>query len=89
MLSSFSPSTFPGGPPVEKNALSQFNSQSGSWAIYLFMSVIAELLVVLIYIFFGMRLPIEKDYKVGRSLDGAFDSDVELSRGDPNKPYSY
>ena len=46
---------------VSGSPLKQFSSTSGSWAIYLVMSVLAEYAVVLIYTFAGIRLPLKQD----------------------------
>ncbi|PIL26229.1 hypothetical protein GSI_11984 [Ganoderma sinense ZZ0214-1] len=46
---------------VSSSPLKQFSSTSGSWVIYLVMSVLAEYAVVLIYTFAGVRLPLKQD----------------------------
>ena len=67
ILSSFAPLPFrldaEGNmvPVVSDSPLKPFSSISGDWAIYLFMSVVAEYIVVLIYTFAGLRLPLKQD----------------------------
>ncbi|KAI1795399.1 hypothetical protein LXA43DRAFT_40422 [Ganoderma leucocontextum] len=67
ILSSFAPLPFgfdAAGhmvPVVSNSPLKQFSGTSGSWAIYLCMSVIAEYAAVLIYTFAGLRLPLKQD----------------------------
>ena len=41
-----------------KGALAKFSSFGGSWEAFLFMGILMEFLVVCIYIFFGLTLPI-------------------------------
>ena len=41
--------------------LQPFSATSGSWVVYLLMSVLAEYVVVLIYTFAGLRLPLKED----------------------------
>ncbi|PIL26230.1 hypothetical protein GSI_11985 [Ganoderma sinense ZZ0214-1] len=54
------------------NPLQPFSATSGSWVVYLLMSVLAEYVVVLIYMFAGLRLPLKEDLvdfqKVGRHM---------------------
>ncbi|KAI1795401.1 hypothetical protein LXA43DRAFT_40844 [Ganoderma leucocontextum] len=67
VLSSFAPLPFgfdAAGhmvPVVSDSPLKRFSSTSGDWAVYLFMSVVAEYVVVLIYTFAGLRLPLKQD----------------------------
>ncbi|KLO19997.1 hypothetical protein SCHPADRAFT_816698 [Schizopora paradoxa] len=65
VLSAFSPvSSF--GPvtssslPAQHNSLSKFNSFSGSWQIFLVMSLVMEYAVVLIYLTVGAVTPLER-----------------------------
>ncbi|KAH8120501.1 hypothetical protein DFH11DRAFT_1560345 [Phellopilus nigrolimitatus] len=63
VLSSFSgSSTFSasGISSTSSSSLAKFNSISGSWELFLVMSTLMEFVVVAIYIFFGLRLPISK-----------------------------
>ncbi len=46
---------------VSDSPLKHFSSTSGDWAIYMFMSVVAEYVVVLIYTFAGLRLRLKQD----------------------------
>ncbi|KAM5533770.1 hypothetical protein V8D89_012545 [Ganoderma adspersum] len=67
VLSSFAPLPFAFDadghmvPETSDSPLKHFLSTSGNWAIYLFMSVAAEYVVVLIYTFAGLRLPLKQD----------------------------
>ena len=61
LLSGFAPAAVPGKPPAT-GGLSDFNSQTGSWPIYLVMSVLAEFATVLIYTVVGITTPLGKDY---------------------------
>lgn len=74
ILSSFSPAATFGAAniPVVHNSLSKFNSFSGSWRIFLVMSLIMEYIVVLIYITVGTIIPLEKET-----------NDYEMKGGDP------
>ncbi|TDL17888.1 hypothetical protein BD410DRAFT_775673 [Rickenella mellea] len=65
-LSSFAPNTLGGSSLLVHNSLSKFNTVSGSWEIYLTMSLLVELITVLIYCGTGTLLPLqeeEKDYE--------------------------
>ncbi|KAK7694242.1 hypothetical protein QCA50_001422 [Cerrena zonata] len=57
VLSSYAPHD-----PDAESGLAIFNISSGTWYIYLIMGVLAELIVVLIYTFFGMTVPLDEDY---------------------------
>ncbi len=46
---------------VSDSPLKHFSGTSGSWALYLVMSVVAEYAVVLIYTFAGLRIPLKQD----------------------------
>ncbi|KZT06263.1 uncharacterized protein LAESUDRAFT_653709 [Laetiporus sulphureus 93-53] len=61
--------------------LARFNGLSGSWEIYLFMSVLMEFIVVLIYLVVGLSVPLqnEADYARGRLAD-AWDADDDDTR---------
>ena len=67
VLSAFAPLPFAfdsGGhmvPVASRSPLKAFSATSGSWAVYLVMSVLAEYSVVLIYTFAGLRLPLKQD----------------------------
>ncbi|KAI0351243.1 hypothetical protein OH77DRAFT_1498660 [Trametes cingulata] len=67
VLSSFAPSAFgfdANGHPIavhSTSVLANFNPSTGSWAIYLFMSVVMEYIAVLIYTTVGIRTPLSKD----------------------------
>ncbi|THH28052.1 hypothetical protein EUX98_g6137 [Antrodiella citrinella] len=61
ILSDFSPSAVP-GTTAPTNALSKFSSTTGTWWIYLAMSVACEVLVVIIYLVVGMSVPVSQEY---------------------------
>lgn len=73
VLSAFSPvSSFGGGSsnlPVQHNSLSKFNSFSGSWQIFLAMSLVMEYVVVLIYLTVGAVTPLERGTDDGSEED--------------------
>lgn len=56
ILSSFAPVI-----PTESNELSRFSLTTGSWGIYLGMSVLMEFAAVLIYTFVGITTPLQRD----------------------------
>ncbi|KAK7682031.1 hypothetical protein QCA50_014995 [Cerrena zonata] len=56
ILSSYAPLI-----PTEKGGLSQFSLSTGSWGIYLGMSVLMEFAAVLIYTFVGITTPLQRD----------------------------
>ncbi len=60
LLSGFAPSFIPGTTPPT-GGLSKFNSQLGSWVIYLIMSVLAEFYTVSIYTVVGIMTPLSED----------------------------
>lgn len=63
-LSAFSPSSSLSTSAItsgSSSGLAKFNSTSGSWQLFLVMSVLMEFVVISIYIFFGLRLPIGKN----------------------------
>ena len=64
--------------PTNTNSLSKFSSFSGSWAIFLFMSLFTEYVVVVIYILFGFRAPIEK---VAPDVNSDYELSLNNSRG--------
>jgi len=70
VLSGYAPVSLPPTPPVH-NSLSKFSSTSGSWAIYLFMSVLAEIVTVVIYLAFGTSIPISREYEQAYPMRGA------------------
>ncbi|TCD68835.1 hypothetical protein EIP91_009702 [Steccherinum ochraceum] len=61
VLSAFSPTSFPGS-PATRNSLSKYSASTGSWEIYMAMSVIPELLTVSTYLFVGTKVPLDKDF---------------------------
>ncbi|THH33965.1 hypothetical protein EUX98_g287 [Antrodiella citrinella] len=61
ILSDFAPAAIEGVTP-HHNGLSKFSSTTGSWGIYLLMSVICELLVVFVYLYIGISVPVTKEY---------------------------
>ena len=67
ILSSFAPLPFAFNaegqmvPVISDSPLKHFSSTSGDWEIYLFMSFVAEYIVVLIYTVAGLRLPLKQD----------------------------
>ena len=75
VLSGFAPVTLPGTAPAT-GGLSRFNNQTGSWATYLFMSVLAELASVLIYMVFGITTPLSRDYSDGNGEEELTDLNV-------------
>ena len=85
VLSGFSPASIPGTQAPE-NALSKFNSSSGSWQIFLVMSVIMELLVVFTYLVVGIKVPLQKDFN---EADTVGSSDHELYPKPSGPPPQY
>ena len=69
VLSGYAPATLPGTPPATGD-LSRFNNQTGSWGIYLFMSVLAEYMSVSIYMVFGIITPLSRDYAGDSGYNG-------------------
>jgi len=77
VLSAFSPVASFGSdvttslPPVKHTSLSKFNSFSGSWQIFLVMSLVMEYVVVLIYLAVGAATPMQRgsDEEEDRELD--------------------
>ena len=57
ILSSFAPSPFSG----EHNALSDFNVVTGTWQALIFVAVIPEFCVVVIYCIAGTVLPLSRE----------------------------
>ncbi|KAI0080066.1 hypothetical protein K474DRAFT_1705077 [Panus rudis PR-1116 ss-1] len=76
VLSAFSPTLTAG---QAANGLSKFNSISGSWPIYLIMSIVMEYIVIIIYCLVGITTPADRDEYAGAASD-ATDDDVPLSR---------
>lgn len=78
--SSFAPTneTFVDGKAVfsqpGNSLLDKFNSTTGSWGLYLVLSVLTELIVVIIYIWTGLSVPKETQYS-----RGAWQSSEELA----------
>ncbi|KAF7979923.1 hypothetical protein HWV62_40334 [Athelia sp. TMB] len=66
VLSAFSgPLSFSGtaaAAPASTGFLAKFSMLTGSWPIYLCMSVLMELVVVVIYTTAGARIPLQQDY---------------------------
>lgn len=73
VLSAFSPVASFGSsaslPPAQHTSLSKFNSFSGSWQIFLVMSLVMEYIVVLIYLTLGAFTPLEKGADDGSEED--------------------
>ncbi|EMD41591.1 hypothetical protein CERSUDRAFT_110168 [Gelatoporia subvermispora B] len=88
ILSAYSPLTFGFNSEGDKIAetcsgwLCKFNSTSGSWQVYLFMSVATEYVAVIIYTVVGTRVPLQQDYAGGRN-PGGWSSDEELMKYGP------
>ena len=66
ILSAFAPATRAfdaDGHPIPANTSSSLKTfgPTGSWAVYLIMSVVVEYIVVLIYTTVGIRTPLSKD----------------------------
>ena len=78
VLSGYSPSAVP-GQPAAHNSLSKFSSQTGSWGIYLVMSVLMELIVIFIYIATGLSIRLQDDGIKQDSTYGTNGQDVEMS----------
>lgn len=66
VLSTFSSSTFTttGTTSSSNSDLAKFNMFSGEWQIYLAMDMIMEYVTVLIFIFAGITLKLDQDYKL-------------------------
>ncbi|TCD68821.1 hypothetical protein EIP91_009688 [Steccherinum ochraceum] len=60
VLSGFSPASIP-GQTQPHGSLSKFSSQTGSWEIYLVMSVLMEIIVMLVYITVGLSIRLQDD----------------------------
>ncbi|KAI0932666.1 hypothetical protein AcW1_000277 [Taiwanofungus camphoratus] len=65
------------------SALSKFSSTSGSWVLYLIMSVVAEYIVVLIYTTVGIKIPLENDTDYSRGMNTDAWEDEEMARFKP------
>ncbi|THH27552.1 hypothetical protein EUX98_g6636 [Antrodiella citrinella] len=70
VLSSFAPTSLSSATPVATNTLSKFSTTTGSWQIYLGMSVAAELVVVIIYLVVGTTVPTSRE--LDDSMDGNY-----------------
>lgn len=74
-ISSFGPSTA-NLPAAPHSALSEFNSFSGSWLIFLLMSLVMEYIVVLIYLTVGaltpLETPVDEEVKDVRGRQGEY-----------------
>ncbi|CAL1702531.1 unnamed protein product [Somion occarium] len=75
--------------PVDPNdtngSLAKFSTSTGAWAIYLGMAVIMEFIVVLIYTFCGITIPMLNDHKQGSTTNdymenGSYDWSEPMSR---------
>lgn len=66
VLSAFSPLGIP-GVTEGSTSLAKFNSTHGTFGIYLFMSVIMEFVVIVIYVTAGLVIPLNDDYPVGQT----------------------
>jgi len=86
VLSGFSPVSIAPTPP-SRNSLSKFSSISGSWEIYLVMSVLAELMTVVAYLLVGASVPTSKEYEEAYSLPERVQE--EGYRGDQAHPPNY
>ena len=62
ILSAYAPFSVP-GLSTAHNSLSKFSSFSGSWPIYLVMSVLMEIIVVIIYCTVGLSIKLQDDFK--------------------------
>ena len=67
-LAAYAPTGIPGVSPDGSKSLRAFNTSTGSFAVYLAMSVIMEMIVVLIYVTIGLRTPLESDYGRGKMI---------------------
>ena len=78
ILSSFAPATRAfdaDGHPIPANSSSSLKTfgPTGSWAVYLIMSVAVEYIVVVIYTVVGIRTPLSKDEpEYGRAPSNAY-----------------
>lgn len=61
------------------SSLNKFNSISGSWAIYLIMSVITEYIAVLIYTAIGIKVPLQNDTDYSRGTMTSAREDEEAA----------
>jgi len=57
--------------------MGKFNSTTGKWGIYLVMSVIMEFIVVLIYTYGGITIPLKDDFANANTQVGSKD-DMEF-----------
>lgn len=69
ILNSFSGSLLNTSGTANTSSLHKFNMVTGSWEIYLVMSVLMEACACLIYIVAGTQVPISQDF-VGKADDG-------------------
>ncbi|KAH8086652.1 hypothetical protein BXZ70DRAFT_550816 [Cristinia sonorae] len=84
VLAGFAPSGIPNGSQTDHNDLSKFSSQTGSWQIYLVMSVLMEIIVMVIYTTVGLSIRLQDDGVAGKpdysNVNRSGSSDVELNR---------
>lgn len=86
ILSAFSGSlSFTGTATASTSPLAKFNMLTGSWPIYLCMSVLMELVVVVIYTTAGTRIPLQQDYV----QQAKFTDDEPLYGMGANAPTAY
>ncbi|THH28285.1 hypothetical protein EUX98_g5908 [Antrodiella citrinella] len=76
VLSAYAPAAAIGFPATKHTALTKFSSETGSWQIFLVMSVLMEIIVMIIYITVGLTVRL-KDDPVGEKV--AYSPDVEMS----------
>jgi len=77
VLSAWAPIYVPGSPPPSDSGMGKFNSTTGKWGIYLVMSVIMEFIVVLIYTYGGITIPLKDDFANANTQVGSKD-DMEF-----------
>ena len=82
VLSSFAPVI-----PSESNRLSDFSLTTGSWGIYLGMSVLMEFAAVAIYTFVGITIPLQGDQMQGLSSQDSNQGTELYQDGHQYPPY--
>jgi len=98
LLSSFAPSEESIGANGQviftssNSGLEKFSQTTGSWVIYLFMSVVPELIVVVIYTVMGLTTNLNNDYAGSRTQDWDADGPEEMAKlrpaGQEYAPYA-
>jgi len=92
VLSAFAPSGESIGPNGQvvfvpsNSGLAKFSLTTGSWEIYLIMSVVAEYAVVLIYAVIGMTTNLSNDYAGSHTQDWDADGPEEMAKLRPTGP---